>query len=51
MALGEFGKCFKLAASKEVMPYSIYTYGNVSRGTASVQDALEVLKKKMDNNS
>ena len=33
------------------MPYNIYTYENVSRGTASVQDALEVLKKKMNNNS
>ena len=51
MALNEFGKCVKLAVSKEVMPYNIYTYENVSRGTSSVQDALAVLKKKIHNNS
>ena len=28
------------------MPYNIYTYEHVSRGTASVQDALEVLKQE-----
>ena len=28
------------------MPYNIYTYGNVSRGTASVKYALEVLNKE-----
>ena len=26
MALKEFGECFKLAVSKEVMPYNIYTW-------------------------
>ena len=51
MALREFGKCVKLDVSKQIMPYNIYTYENVSRGTASVQDALEVLKKKINNNS
>ena len=50
MALKEFGKCFKLAGSRYVMPYNIYTYENVSRGTASVQDVFEVLKKKITNN-
>ena len=49
MALKEFGKCFKLAVSKEVMPYNIYTYENVSMGAASIQDVLEVLKKENDN--
>ena len=46
MALRESGKCFKSDVSKEVMPYNVYTYENVGRGTASVQDALEALSKK-----
>ena len=28
------------------MPYNTYTYETASRGTASVQDVLEVLKKE-----
>ena len=43
MALRAFGKCFKLDVSKEVMPYSIYTYENISLGACSIQDALDVL--------
>ena len=46
IALREFGKCLKLDVSKEIMPYNIYTYENVSRGTASVQGASEVLKQE-----
>ena len=43
MALNEFGKCFKLAVSIEVMPYNIYTYENVSMVAASTQPALDTL--------
>ena len=32
MALREFGECFKFDCHKEVMPYEIYTYENVSMG-------------------
>ena len=44
MALGKFGKCFKLGASKEVMPYNVYTYENVNMGACSIQSALDILK-------
>jgi hypothetical protein len=44
MAMREFGKCFKLDVNKEVMPYNIYTYENVSMGACSIQSALGVLK-------
>ena len=44
MALREFGKCFKLDVSKEVMPYNVYTYENVSMGACSIQSALDILK-------
>ena len=46
MALREFGKCFKLDVSKEVMPYKISTYENVSMGACSIQGASYVLKKE-----
>ena len=44
MALREFGKCFKLDASKEAMPYNVYTYENVNMGACSIQSALDILK-------
>ena len=46
MPLREFGKCFKLTCHKEVMPYNVYTYENVSMGAASIQSALDILKKE-----
>ena len=46
MALHEFGKCFTLDCHKEIMPYAIYTYENVSLGVCRIQDALNVLKKQ-----
>ena len=42
MALAKFGKCFNLKCHKEVMPYNVYTYENVSMGAASIQSALDV---------
>ena len=44
MALRDFGKCFKLDVSKEVMPYTVYTYENVTMGACSIQSALYNLK-------
>ena len=44
MALRKFGKCFKLDVSKEVMPYNVYTYENVTMGACSIQSALGILK-------
>ena len=44
MALGEFGKCFKLEVSHEVMPYNACTYEHINMGACSIQDALDVLK-------
>ena len=32
MALAQCGKCFDLDCHKEVMPYGVYTYGNVRMG-------------------
>ena len=34
----------KLTCHREVMPYNVYTYENVSMGAASIQSALDVLK-------
>ena len=44
MALRDFGKGFKLENSKEVMPYNVYTYGNVTMGACSIQPALGILR-------
>ena len=44
MALREFGICFKLDVSNEVMPYNVYTYENVTMGACSIQPALDILK-------
>ena len=48
MALRRFGECFKLDCHKEVMPYEIYTYANVSMGVCRIQDAINVLKTEDD---
>ena len=42
--LSKFGECFKLDCYKEVMPYNVYTYENVSMGACSIQTALDSLK-------
>ena len=44
MPLRDFGKCFKLYCHKEVMPYGVYTYENVTMGACSIQSALDILK-------
>ena len=44
MPLGDFGRCFKLDVSKEVMPYNVYTCENVTMGACSIQSALDILK-------
>ena len=44
MTLRDFGKCFKLDVNKGVMPYNVYTYGNVSMGAVFIQSALDILK-------
>ena len=44
MPLRDFGKCFKLDVSKEVMPYNVYTCENVTMGACSIQSALGILK-------
>ena len=49
MPSAQFGKCFNLTCHKEVMPYNVYTYENVSTGAASIQVALDVLKQKTIN--
>ena len=43
-ALRDFGECFKLDVSKEVVPYNVYTYENVTMGACLIQSALDVLK-------
>ena len=45
MPLRDFGKCFKLDVSTEVMPYHVCTYENVSMGACSIQSAWEILKE------
>ena len=42
--LRDFGKCFKLDVSKEIMPYNVYTYENVTMGACRVKDALDIPK-------
>ena len=49
MALAKFGKCFNLSCHKEVMPYNVYTYENVSIGSVSIKSALDVLKDEDKN--
>ena len=44
MPLRDFGKSFKLDVSKEVVPYNVYTYENVTVGACRIQDALEISK-------
>ena len=44
MPLRDFGKCFKLDVTKEIMPYSVYTYENVNMGACSIQSASDLLK-------
>ena len=44
MPLRDFGKCFKLDVSKEVMSYNAYTYEHVNMGACSIQSALDILK-------
>ena len=44
MPLRDFGKCFKLDVSKEVMLYNVYTYENVIMGACSIKPALDILK-------
>ena len=54
MPLREFGECFELTCHKEVMPYNIYTYENVSMGACSIHSALDILndddKQQLLNN-
>ena len=49
MALAKFGKCFNLSCHKEVMPYNVYTYENVSIDSVSIKSALDVLKDEEKN--
>ena len=44
MPLRYVGKWFKLDVSKQVMPYKVYTYENVTMGACSIQSALGSLK-------
>ena len=44
MPLRDFGKRFKFDCHKEVMPYGVYTYENVSMGACSIQSALYIIK-------
>ena len=48
MPLRDFGKHCNIDVSKQVMPYNVYTYDNVTMGAASIQSALDILKD--DNN-
>ena len=50
MALREFDECFKLDVSEEVMPDNMNTYDNANMCACSIQDALDVLKKNINNN-
>ena len=51
MPLRYFGKFFKLDVSKEVMPYNVHTYENVSMCACRIQDALDIPQKMMINNN
>ena len=47
MARSEFGKCFKLDIKKEIMPYELYTEGNINRECVSITDAIDVITKSI----
>ena len=32
------------------MPHGVYTYENVNKGACSIQPALDILEKKINNN-
>ena len=44
MALSQFGKCFNPTYHKEVEPYNVYNYENISMGACSIESALDILK-------
>ena len=44
MPLRDFDKCFKFDGSKEVVPYNVYTYENVTMGACSIKSALDIIK-------
>ena len=50
MALTKIGKSFNLSCHKEVLPYNVYTYVNVSIGSVSIKSALDVLKDEDKKN-
>ena len=48
MAVGEFGECFKLEVSKEIMPYEIYTEDNLLKEYVPITEAIEAIKKSIE---
>lgn len=49
MALHEFGECFNLDVSKEVMPYAIYNEENIQKEYVPITEAIEAIKKSIQH--
>ena len=47
MALSEFGECFNLEVSKEIMPYEIYNEENLLKEYVPITEAIEAIKKSI----
>jgi hypothetical protein len=49
MALSEFGECFNLEISKELMPYEIYTEDNLLKEYVPITEAIEAIKTSIEH--
>ena len=49
VALSEFGECFNLEVSNEIMPYEIYTEDNLLKVYAPTTEAIGAIKKSIDH--
>ena len=49
MAVSEFGECFNLEVSKEIMPYEIYTEDNLLKEYVPITEAIEATKKSIEH--
>ena len=49
MALSEFGECFKLEVSKEVMPHEIHTEDNLLKEYVPLKEPSDPIKTSMEH--
>jgi hypothetical protein len=49
MASNEFGDCFNVEVSKEIMPCEIYTEDNLLKEYVQITEVIEAIKKSTDH--